>query len=75
MVGKVVEGYVRNGHVVLSEPLPDGTAVEVRVVASPGEFTPEEREEFEAWQAVGAESLRRFEQMMEEEERRGDAPG
>jgi hypothetical protein len=72
MVGKVVEGYVRDGQIVLSEPLPDGTAVEVRVVAPPGEFTPKEREEFEAWRTIGAEALERFERMMAEDQ--GDAP-
>jgi hypothetical protein len=71
MVGKVVDGYVKDGHVVLVEPLPDGTAVTVRVTAMPGEFTPEEREEFEAWQAIGAASRERFERMLEEEERDG----
>jgi hypothetical protein len=69
MVGKVVAGYVRDGHVILTEPLPDGTAVDVRVTAMPGEFTPEERAEFEAWNQLSHRALERVEQMAEEWEK------
>jgi hypothetical protein len=66
-------GIVKDGRIEPDEPLPDGAVVEIRVVAGPGEFTPDEREEFEAWQQLSARAWENLERTMEEEEKT-DAP-
>ena len=67
--GNPICGYVKNGQIFSVVPIPDGCALEIRIIAGPGEFTPEERAEFEAWQQLGHDALANFEQMMEEEQR------
>jgi hypothetical protein len=64
-----IGGYVKNGRIFSVEPIPDGCALEIRVVAGPGEFTPEERAEFEAWSKLSDEALVNFERMVAEEGR------
>jgi hypothetical protein len=68
-------GVVKNGVVVPHGPLPEGTLVRIEIpTGEPLEFTPEEREEFEAWQAAGA---RAFEHVLrlEREETESDEKG
>ena len=45
----VVQGVVRDGHVVPDTPLPEGARVEVRLVGPPPDVPPELQAEFEAW--------------------------
>ena len=57
----LLRGVVKGGVIVPDgPPLPDGTAVEFRVL--PTEFTPEERAEFEEWQKRGHHSWRMIDQ-------------
>jgi len=67
--GKPFQGYVKDGRVIPDVPIPDGCSVEMRVIAGPGEFTPSERAEFEAWKQLGHDALANVEQMLDEEQR------
>jgi hypothetical protein len=49
--------------IVPSSPLPEGTHVEIHVRL---EFTPEEREEFEAWERASAGSIEMVERLADE---------
>ena len=65
----LLRGVVKGGVIVpdTDTELPDGTAVEFRVV--PAEFTPEERAEYEAWEQSSAEAFQMILDMEAEEER------
>lgn len=71
MVVKVptLKGVVRGGVVVLDAPaqLPDGTAVEITVAPLP--FTPEEAEEFGAWQDLRDEAWAQIDEWEKEGDR------
>jgi hypothetical protein len=64
----VVLGVVKDGLVVHSEPLPEGTAVEIRVCKTPISVAPEERADFDSWDRASADALFNFENMLDEEE-------
>lgn len=53
----IVPGVVRDGHIVLDIPLPEGARVEVRLVGPPPEVPPELQAEFEAWGRVSDRAL------------------
>lgn len=71
-MSQIVRGVVKDGRIVPDSPLPEGAKVEVRLGPPRPEFTPEEAEEFEAWNRASDRALRRFEEMLENE---SDAPG
>jgi hypothetical protein len=62
-MSQTIAGIVTNGVVVPSSPLPEGARVEIQVRH---EFTPEEQEEFDAWQRASAGSLEMVERLAEE---------
>jgi hypothetical protein len=62
-VTPTITGIVANGVIVPSSPLPEGTHVEIQVRL---EFTPEEREEFEAWERASAGSIEMVERLADE---------
>jgi hypothetical protein len=68
-----IYGIVKDGRIELTSPLPEGTRVEVQVIAGPGEFTPDEQEEFAAWQLASARALENFERTLAEDDA-NDAP-
>jgi hypothetical protein len=71
---EVIRGIVRDGVVVPEKPLPEWARVEIRVVGVFMADLPDDlREELEAWQLAAAESLARFEQMLDAEEGGGGA--
>ena len=51
-----VWGVVRNGHIVPSAPLPEGSPVEIRL-CDPPEIPPELQEELDAWRRAHANAL------------------
>jgi hypothetical protein len=65
-----VWGLVKNGVVLLQEPLPEGVLVRVQVVThiDPVEFTPEEQAEFDAWERASDEALVNLDRQLREEE-------
>ncbi len=62
----VILGTVRDGVVVPSQPLPEGSCVEIRM-HDPADLPPELREELAAWQQASAESLMLVERLADEE--------
>ncbi len=58
-----ITGIVASGVIIPSSPLPEGTHVEIHVRL---EFTPEEREEFEAWERASAGSIEMVERLADE---------
>jgi hypothetical protein len=52
-----VWGVVKNGSIVPSAPLPEGSPVEIRLFDSPAEIPPELQEELEAWRRASANAL------------------
>ena len=58
-----ITGIVASGVIIPSSPLPEGTHVEIQVQL---EFTPEEREEFEAWERASAGSIEMVERLADE---------
>ena len=58
-------GTVKDGVVVLDEPLPNGTRVEVRLAADDVFHDPEFQEELNDWQALGAQSLEMMDRYLE----------
>jgi hypothetical protein len=63
-----ISGIVKNGVIVPSAPLPEGTLLEIRVVDSPLEVTPDLQAELAAWQLAGAEALELVERLAQENE-------
>lgn len=64
-----VRGVVKNGVVVPNAPLPEGVAVEIRLIEAPLEVPPELQAELAGWQLAGAKSL----ELVERLAREGDA--
>jgi len=64
----VIQGVVREGKIIPESPLPEGASVHITLVDDRTEFTPEEKAEFAAWSLLGAQSLAKFEQMLDDEE-------
>ena len=64
----VIRGVVKDGVVVPTSPLPEGAAVEIRLIAAPLEVPPELQAELDAWQLAGAESLELVERLAREGE-------
>jgi hypothetical protein len=62
-VTPTITGIVASGVIIPSSPLPEGTHVEIHVRL---EFTPEEREEFEAWERASAGSIEMVERLADE---------
>ncbi len=58
-----ITGFVKNGVVVPSTPLPEGALVEVHVVRGPIDVPPELQAELGAWQQAGAEALELVERL------------
>ena len=65
-MAQTIWGIVKNGVVVPIQPLPEGMPVQITVLDKPVEFTPEEREEFDAWALAGAQALELVERLAEE---------
>jgi len=67
VLSPVLRGIVRGGVVVLDSPelLVEGTVVEVK--PAPLEFTPEERQEFEAWDGLSSEAFKMIEDLERQE--------
>ena len=63
-----VWGVVKNGLIVPSSPLPEGSRVEIRLCQGPPEVPKELQEELAAWQQGSAEALALVERLAEEEE-------
>lgn len=64
-MSNAITGIVTNGVIVPSSPLPEGTPVDIQVRL---EFTPEEQEEFDAWERAGAGTIEMVERLAEEME-------
>jgi hypothetical protein len=63
-----IQGVVKDGRVEPDRPLPEGARVEMRLVPVTMDDLPDDlREEMEAWQLAGAQSLEAFERMLEED--------
>jgi hypothetical protein len=60
-------GIVKNGIVVPLQPLPEGMPVQITVPDGQLEFTPEEQEEFDAWERASAQRLELVERLATEE--------
>jgi hypothetical protein len=65
----VTWGVVKDGKVVPVVPLPEGQLVQIQVIDGPMEMTPQEREEFEAWNRLSDRALEEFERRLEQEPR------
>ncbi len=65
---ETVWGVVRNGLIVPSAPIPEGTSVEIRVCEQP-QVPPELQAEFDAWEQSSSEALELVERMAKELER------
>jgi hypothetical protein len=63
-----VAGFVKDGVVVPTAPLPEGAMVEVHVIDGPLVVPPELEEELGAWQRAGAESLEMVDRLAQEAE-------
>jgi hypothetical protein len=67
-MSETIGGIVRNGVIVPDAPLPEGMRVEITLSTKPISFTPEEQEEFDAWNRASDQTLEAFERMMAKEE-------
>ncbi len=63
-----ISGIVRNGVIVPSTPLAEGTLLEIHVVDAPLEVPPELQAELGAWQRAGADALELVERLAREGE-------
>ena len=59
-------GIVKDGRIVPSTPLPEGTQVEVRLLGAPAEVPAELQAELSAWQQASAEALEGIERLAHE---------
>jgi len=62
-----ISGVVRNGVVVPSNPLPEGTHVQIHPIVET-DVPPDLQEELTAWQQASANALALVEKMAEEDE-------
>jgi len=69
MTNEVIGGIVRNGVVVPDSPLPEGVRVDVTISTRAVEVTPEEQEEFDAWDRASDRALIEFEKRLQMLER------
>lgn len=65
----IVAGVVKNGVVVPSVPLPEGTCVEIRVGDHSPQIPPELQSELTAWQLASADALALVEQLARESDK------
>jgi hypothetical protein len=64
----ITTGVVKEGLIVPRAPLPEGARVEIRLLDSAAECSPELRAEFEAWDGASANALELVERMARENE-------
>jgi hypothetical protein len=68
LMAATVWGVVKDGRIVPSSPLPEGTHVEIHVCETPPEVTPELQADLGAWQRASAEALELVERLAQESE-------
>jgi len=67
-MSSILHGIVKQGVIIPSDVLPEGTCVEIRICDPAASFTDEEQAEFDSWDRAGAGTIETIERLADEME-------